>query len=96
MEARPGCNVEHASSSELLEMANKKIALTVSALIPVDKFVPFIDKTPDVFIFVLVCLAYFFGLMAVFLRLLFLLGKVSQFYDKSLVSLRSDVHLSWK
>ncbi len=68
-------------------MADKKIALALSALVPVDEFVPLIDKAPDVFIFVLVRLAYLFGFMAVFLPLLFLLGKDSRILDRSLFSL---------
>lgn len=77
-------------------MADKKIALALSALAPVDEFVPLIDKAPDVFIVVLVGLAYRFGVMAVFLPLLFLLGKDSRILERNLFFVGSDYSLQWK
>ena len=76
-------------------MADKKIALALSALVPVDEFIPLIDKTPDVFVFVMAGLAHCFGVMAIFLHLLFLLRKVSQFCDKSLI-FRVRLFLCWE
>jgi hypothetical protein len=94
VEASPSGHVEHAVRAEFLEMADKKIALALSALVPVDEFVPLIDKTPDVFVFVMAGFAHCFGGMAVFLDLFFLLQKVSRFYDKSLIFLGSDYFCS--
>ena len=77
-------------------MADKKIALALSALARVDEFVPLIDKAQDVFIVVLVGLAYRFGVMAVFLPLLFLLGKDSRILERNLLFVGSDYSLQWK
>ncbi len=77
---------------EHVEMIDRTIGeLVAEACQPlVDEFVPLIDKAPDVFIFVLVGLAYRFGVMAVFLPLLFLLGKNSRILDRSLFFAGSD------
>jgi hypothetical protein len=64
VKTRAGCHIQNLLGAAFLELIDKETTFALGAAVPVDEFVPFIDKAVDVFLLITFGMTHRHGVVA--------------------------------